>query len=315
MTDNNNGVGEATGPKEDGIVGGMVEAARTLINGRADCGWLTVITRATLTDKGARFDDDPTPDTDDTTPTKADTNQQNASHRTNLTDGTEPEAAAAPPSADTTILGDEKPARSTPDPQPVASQSDKRPALPAHAPTDTVADGDGAASLSEPESRTLDRRTASQVEGQFGMRLRVQETYYPNLVAFVERFFARVFPYHQSAVVPIKWTSQWWRWPALVFPLDALWRSYEAARKTPAGMVNFYAQAANMIDRVFNKDTGVIASLPVKEEHTRAGEPLPCEHPPRDWRAGIVAQLEPPRPEGRAHADDHTAGGGERNWK
>ena len=87
---------------------------------------------------------------------------------------------------------------------------------------------------------------------------------------------ANVFCYHQSASVNMQWVSDWWRYPALVFPLDAMWRAYENARKAPGQMMIFYIQAASMLDRVFDKDRGIVASLDCKQNLTRKGEPLPC---------------------------------------
>ena len=74
-----------------------------------------------------------------------------------------------------------------------------------------------------------------RTRGQFGAR--APDTYYRNLPAFVEGFDgARVL------VPPVQtrstgWVADWWRWPQLVFPLDAMWRAYEAARRQPNGMM------------------------------------------------------------------------------
>lgn len=148
--------------------------------------------------------------------------------------------------------------------------------------------------LGRDESGDLDPARARDVSGQFGARMRRSETYYPNLAAFVERFVANVFCYHQSASVNMQWVSDWWRYPALVFPLDAMWRAYENARKAPGQMMIFYIQAASMLDRVFDKDRGIVASLDCKQNLTRKGEPLPCERPNRAWREPILETLSVP---------------------
>lgn len=84
---------------------------------------------------------------------------------------------------------------------------------------------EGKTDLGRDESGDLDPAPGPRdVSGQFGARMRRSETYYPNLAAFVERFVANVFCYHQSASVNMQWVSDWWRYPALVFPLDAMWR-------------------------------------------------------------------------------------------
>lgn len=128
-----------------------------------------------------------------------------------------------------------------------------------------------------------------RTRGQFGAR--APETYYRNLPAFVEGFMAHVFSYHQSTNSQYRWVADWWRWPQLVFPLDAMWRAYEAARRQPNGMMLFYIQAGGLLDRVFNPDRGIVASLDATRVYTDRGEPLPCTPPPADWRARITAQL------------------------
>lgn len=149
----------------------------------------------------------------------------------------------------------------------------------------------------EPLRPAMDPETDEDYDMQFGMRVPMSDTYYPNLPAFVECFISNVFPYHQSAVTSFKWVSDWWRYPALVFPLDAIWRAYEVARKSPGQMMIWYIQASSMLDRVFDKDRGIVASLDAAMELTSSGDPLPCKRPNKAWRAGIVDRLSVPRPE------------------
>lgn len=162
---------------------------------------------------------------------------------------------------------------------------------------------EGKTDLGRDESGDLDPARARDVSGQFGARMRRSETYYPNLAAFVERFVANVFCYHQSASVNMQWVSDWWRYPALVFPLDAMWRAYENARKAPGQMMIFYIQAASMLDRVFDKDRGIVASLDCKQNLTRKGEPLPCERPNRAWREPILETLSAPAAGGKENKE------------
>ena len=63
-------------------------------------------------------------------------------------------------------------------------------------------------------------------------------------------------------------------------------------------MMIFNIQAFGLLDRVFNKDTGLVASLGIDEnEHTtRPGEPLPCVRPPKGWRRKAMEPLRPVRP-------------------
>lgn len=158
----------------------------------------------------------------------------------------------------------------------------------------------------EPAHAGVDPETDEDYDMQFGMRVPASDTYYPNLPAFVERFLANVFPYHQSAVTQIKWVPDWWKYPALVFPLDAIWRAYEVARKSPGQMMIWYIQSASMMDRVFDKDRGIVASLDVGTELTASGDPLPCKRPNRAWRAPIVDRLAVPKPAGseNRHSSD-----------
>lgn len=146
-------------------------------------------------------------------------------------------------------------------------------------------EGGGARDANAPE--TPDPRTSAQ----FGARAR--DTYYRNLPAFVQGFVAHVFAFQQSVGPTYRWVPDWWAHPQIVFPLDAMWRSYEAARKNPNGMMVFYIQAFGVLDRVFNPDRGIVNSLTDATEvvYTNRGEPLPCTPPPADWRRRITAQL------------------------
>ncbi|WP_161522189.1 DUF4913 domain-containing protein [Bifidobacterium aemilianum] len=140
-----------------------------------------------------------------------------------------------------------------------------------------------------------DPGTEEQLAGQLGQRLDSEECYYPNLVAFVECFLAHVFPYYQAASGRIRWVPDWWRHPALVMPLDAMWRSYEVSRKSPGQMMLWYLQASNALNTVFDKNSGIVGSLGVEPVATSKGEPLPCIRPPKAWRAEIITQLAVPR--------------------
>lgn len=164
---------------------------------------------------------------------------------------------------------------------------------------DAAADGPGPAVVRA--DAPPDPETEERYDAQMGARVARTETFYPNLVAFVECFLAHVFPFHQSASSHIQWVPDWWRHPALVFPLDAIWRSYETSRRSPGQMMIWYIQAASMLDRVFDKDRGIVASIDARTITTAKGEPLPCERPSRGWRAPIVDMLSVPKPR---HGDD-----------
>lgn len=166
-------------------------------------------------------------------------------------------------------------------------------------PDDTAADGPGPAVVRA--DAPPDPETEERYDAQMGARVARTETFYPNLVSFVECFLAHVFPFHQSASSHTQWVPDWWRHPALVFPLDAIWRSYETSRRSPGQMMIWYIQASSMLDRVFDKDRGIVASIDARTITTAKGEPLPCERPSRGWRAPIVDMLSVPKPR---HGDD-----------
>lgn len=166
-----------------------------------------------------------------------------------------------------------------------------------YAPSRPTPDGDGT------DDGGTDPETEERYDAQMGARVSTAETFYPSLPAFVECFLAHVFPFHQSASSHIQWVPDWWRHPALVLPLDAIWRSYETARRSPGQMMIWYIQASSMLDRVFDKDRGIVASLDAAAITTVKGAPLPCERPGRAWRAPIVDMLSvPASPAG--HKDD-----------
>lgn len=158
---------------------------------------------------------------------------------------------------------------------------------------------DGEDVLSIPESREIgdDQAEREALIGQFGARTQMRDTYYPNLASFVELHVANMWPYQQGVMTKFLWVPDWWRYPPLIYQLDALWRAYENARRQPGQMMIFNIQAFGLLDRVFNKDTGLVASLGIDEnEHTTGpGEPLPCERPPKGWRRKAMEPLRPVR--------------------
>ncbi|BAF40024.1 hypothetical protein LMG10733_1319 [Bifidobacterium adolescentis] len=163
------------------------------------------------------------------------------------------------------------------------------------------ADGNGIDDvLSTPESREIgdDQAEREALVGQFGARTQMRDTYYPNLACFVELHVANMWPYQQGVMTKFLWVPDWWRYPPLIYQLDALWRAYENARRQPGQMMIFSIQAFGLLDRVFNKDTGLVASLGIDEtEHTTGpNEPLPCIRPPRGWRRKAMEPLRPIRP-------------------
>ena len=70
----------------------------------------------------------------------------------------------------------------------------------------------------------------------------MRDTYYPNLASFVELHVANMWPYQQGVMTKFLWVPDWWRYPPLIYQLDALWRAYENARRQPGQMMIFNIQ-------------------------------------------------------------------------
>ena len=87
--------------------------------------------------------------------------------------------------------------------------------------------------LSIPESREIgdDQAEREALIGQFGARTQMRDTYYPNLASFVELHVANMWPYQQGVMTKFLWVPDWWRYPPLIYQLDALWRAYENASR------------------------------------------------------------------------------------
>lgn len=128
-------------------------------------------------------------------------------------------------------------------------------------------------------------------DGMLGQLVDEESTFYPNLETFVERFLANVFPFQQNPTKPIAWAKDWYRHPALVFPLDAIWRGYETARTKPGAMENWYFQTFQLLMLILNRDTGIIASLDIESESSILGQPLPCNPPESGWRQDTLQVL------------------------
>lgn len=147
---------------------------------------------------------------------------------------------------------------------------------------------------------------ADQFSSMTGMYPAMQLSYYPNLVSFVELYVAHVFPYKQGATGQFLWVSDWWRYPALVAALDAMWRSFEQTRQQPEGMMAWLLNAKSLFAQTFDRDTGIVASLGVTAVSTAANTPLPCQRPPTRWMLDIAKQLTPTR-QAAAKQEDSTA--------
>lgn len=146
-------------------------------------------------------------------------------------------------------------------------------------------------------------------EGMLGQPVDEETTFYPNLEEFVERFLANVFPFHQNATKPIEWVRDWYRYPALVFPLDSIWRGYETARARPGAMEGWYFQTFQLLSLILNKDSGIVASLNAEQSTTVQGEPLPCDHPASGWRQETLHVLSAAPKEGLQDPDAPEEGG------
>lgn len=140
------------------------------------------------------------------------------------------------------------------------------------------------------------------VNNPLGADPQPEKLIYPSLRAFVERFITNVFAYQQApSSHQVKWMSDWWRYPCLVFPLDAMWRGYEAAAHADGReMQAWYFQALQLFQLVFGKDRGIVASLPENEDtYSAKGEPLPVEEPYARWHQDVLDMLmKPPAWEG-----------------
>ncbi|KFI90867.1 hypothetical protein BISA_2241 [Bifidobacterium saguini DSM 23967] len=285
-----------------------VGAARTLLS--SECGWLELFTRAVLEEKGVPYGAGlPNPEppripaneeietstvAGTGTPKHRNTEKPSATENRGEAGKELAGEKAEPRTAKPDIIRDEPRAGYENPPEPgteteAIDHPDNGGTMMPETGGRTAGNG-----LSGDEGSDLGPARSRDMAGQFGARMRRGDTYYPNLAAFVERFVANVFCYHQSASVNMKWVPDWWRYPALVFPLDAMWRAYENARKSPGQMMIFYIQAASMLDRVFDKDRGIVASLDCEQKITRKGEPLPCERPGRAWREPILETLSVP---------------------
>lgn len=191
-----------------------------------------------------------------------------------------------------------EPEPAAPDPAPGEDRGERTVEDDPHADGDSTPADDDVLSIPEAEEVGDDRSEREALIGQFGARTQMRDTYYPNLAAFVELHVAHMWPYQQGVMTKFLWVPDWWRYPPLIYQLDALWRAYENARRQPGQMMVFNIQAFGLLDRVFNKDTGLVASLGIDENKTATGpnEPLPCIRPPKGWRRKAMEPLRPVRP-------------------
>jgi hypothetical protein len=129
-------------------------------------------------------------------------------------------------------------------------------------------------------------------ERVLGARPHTENMVYPSLRDFVEKLVSHVFAYQQTSSTAIRWIADWWRYPSLVFPLDAMWRSYEHAAHGEGGeMQSWYFQSLQLFNIIFNKDTGLAAKLPSENMQSGKGDPLPLIEPNGLWSQNIIQAL------------------------
>ena len=154
--------------------------------------------------------------------------------------------------------------------------------------------------LSIPESREIgdDQAEREALIGQFGARTQMRDTYYPNLASFVELHVANMWPYQQGVMTKFLWVPDWWRYPPLIYQLDALWRAYENARRQPGQMMIFNIQRSAC-------STGCSTRTPAswprsghrrERAHDRAGRAAAMRTPAEGWRRKAMEPLRPVRP-------------------
>ncbi|RQN02012.1 DUF4913 domain-containing protein [Aeromicrobium camelliae] len=107
-----------------------------------------------------------------------------------------------------------------------------------------------------------------------------QKTEYASLAEFVEDFLLEMCWRDTSAASAI-WCPEWWRHPAAILRLDALWRSFEALRLDPAlGMSTWLLQHADPHMAVLTDPQGPFKGC--NKEHISRSRKIPTDRAPRD---------------------------------
>ncbi|MGL5828704.1 MAG: DUF4913 domain-containing protein [Angustibacter sp.] len=107
-----------------------------------------------------------------------------------------------------------------------------------------------------------------------------EQLYYGNLVEFFECVFRPLF---RRQVGPagrseFRWSARWWESGEAQLRMDAMWRTWEAARLDPAeGMSGWLRNHADYHLQVLLSPHGPFAAA---TDANRPGEPLPHEAPP-----------------------------------
>jgi hypothetical protein len=74
-----------------------------------------------------------------------------------------------------------------------------------------------------------------------------------------------------------RWAADWWNYPEAVSRLEALWRSWEAARLEPTAMSGWWRDDVDHHMSVLMWAEGPFAA---SEDKNAPGEPLPYKPPP-----------------------------------
>jgi hypothetical protein len=138
-------------------------------------------------------------------------------------------------------------------------------------------------------------QSSGESSGEVKKATEEDKTFFVNVFDFVISYLAKVYAENTTQTSKRVWLNDWWKYPAVVSRLNALWISWEKSYKGNVLDTWFLNVAEHMMRYLCDKETGVMTHYISDDAsnlvRVRKGEYLPTEDPPMTWYQSIADEL------------------------
>lgn len=122
------------------------------------------------------------------------------------------------------------------------------------------------------------------------------KTFYVNVLDFVMSYLSVIFGTETTQTAKRIWLNDWWRYPAVVSRINALWMAWEKSYKANQIETWFLHTAEPMMRMIMDKETGIFVHYVAADSSNlfivRKGEKLPTVTPPNSWYQDVASQIQ-----------------------
>jgi actin-related protein len=129
-----------------------------------------------------------------------------------------------------------------------------------------------------------------------GVQKEAPKTFYVNVLDFVMSYLSVIFGTETTQTAKRIWLNDWWRYPAVVSRINALWMAWEKSYKANQIETWFLHIAEPMMRGIMDKETGILVHYVAEDSSNlfvvRKGEKLPTITPPNTWYKEVANQIQ-----------------------